>query len=498
MSIIKNDAFQIASNGIIDGGTGKMTTIPEKLMTHGFIVQTDAHDFSQVVLTGSVIDPKTFQESPEKRQAIIGQLSTSAASCGSLQTIPTPITSVTSAVLVGVSRPAPNQHTFQAIQTPLVDKQEAPALTVNLTPQALAPANVAAAVNTGGAGGGNSVSSNDKRPFVCDVCTKRFARKSDVTRHRFIHTGERPYPCEQCGKRFVDRSHLKSHRRVHTGERPYACEVCGKRFTRHSDVTRHQLIHFSRQPLACDQCGKAFVDKRSFVRHQMLHSGSVPGCETTAGTAGKPSSGRTRLQPHQPHQQQQPQQQAQPQPQQQPQQQAQPTQQPQQQPQQQQPPQQQPAPPQQQQPQPQAANIVQIAQPMQVATTNQNIPNDGMCTACCGTGRYLLPLGMTMACVPPKVLFCGQCGRSLSADKSCTPLSVGLQQQGQSQEPHVCSCQACCQRSGCCPAVKAASAAPGPAQRIVSTVDRPFACDLCEKAFTCRNDLIIHKRVHAS
>jgi hypothetical protein len=85
----------------------------------------------------------------------------------------------------------------------------------------------------------------NERRFACQVCKKRFWRKTHLTRHSKAHQGKYEYHCEHCGKAFYRRDQYSVHLRSHTGERPYACafQGCSKRFTQKGALTRHERIH---------------------------------------------------------------------------------------------------------------------------------------------------------------------------------------------------------------------------------------------------------------
>ncbi|NXM45538.1 ZNF71 factor, partial [Gymnorhina tibicen] len=118
-----------------------------------------------------------------------------------------------------------------------------------------------------------------ERTFPCPECGKSFNQKSNLTRHRKIHTSEGPYKCGECGESFRMSRKLRRHQGAHLSE-PFQCPECGKSFTQRSNLLRHQRIHTKEEPYQCPECEKTFNQKANLFRHQTIHARMGP-CKCT-------------------------------------------------------------------------------------------------------------------------------------------------------------------------------------------------------------------------
>ena len=126
-----------------------------------------------------------------------------------------------------------------------------------------------------------------EKPYKCQVCGHSFINNGDLINHKFIHSGKKTYKCRICEKSFTQSCHLKRHNRIHTGEKPYKCQVCGCAFIDNYALTKHNLIHSGKRPYKCSKCEKSFTQSSHLKRHNRTHRGDKPnkcqvcGCSFT-------------------------------------------------------------------------------------------------------------------------------------------------------------------------------------------------------------------------
>ncbi|XP_073966713.1 uncharacterized protein [Choristoneura fumiferana] len=111
--------------------------------------------------------------------------------------------------------------------------------------------------------------------FICDLCHKRYKRKTYLIRHLLVHS-EKAFCCDVCGKQFTLKSQLTNHLHAHTDERPFSCDKCGKRYKQAAVLRVHLAMHTGKKSFNCDQCNKTFVTKRRLYLHFKSHSSERP------------------------------------------------------------------------------------------------------------------------------------------------------------------------------------------------------------------------------
>ncbi|XP_064817213.1 replication initiator 1-like [Oncorhynchus masou masou] len=62
-----------------------------------------------------------------------------------------------------------------------------------------------------------SQDSGEKASFFCSLCGEQFSEKAQLEEHRLAHNNKKPFPCPDCGKRFRSNYYVKIHMRMHTG-----------------------------------------------------------------------------------------------------------------------------------------------------------------------------------------------------------------------------------------------------------------------------------------
>ena len=113
----------------------------------------------------------------------------------------------------------------------------------------------------------------EKKPFNCTHCDKKFSTKSKLRKHlRYHNLKNITYECPICNQIFPKKIDLKRHlEEVHEGK----CPECNTKFSHVYELINHvQLGHEGKKPHNCSYCDKSFYEKIKLKKHlQTVHKG---------------------------------------------------------------------------------------------------------------------------------------------------------------------------------------------------------------------------------
>lgn len=87
--------------------------------------------------------------------------------------------------------------------------------------------------------------------YKCPLCSKNFARKSGIERHKKIHTGENPFGCQFFHRTFALKLAFSRHEVTHTGEKPSISQFCGMDVAQQYFLRLHEQTHIENNQFWC-------------------------------------------------------------------------------------------------------------------------------------------------------------------------------------------------------------------------------------------------------
>ncbi|XP_072023227.1 uncharacterized protein [Amphiura filiformis] len=112
----------------------------------------------------------------------------------------------------------------------------------------------------------------DQKRFRCEICHKFLANKLSLKTHvTMVHDGDNQikFQCNVCGKSLKTKPSLRYHMsRVHGKEKPFKCDVCNVCYANNYTLQNHLLTHAKNKvTFPCVYCGKTFTKAQRTKAH---------------------------------------------------------------------------------------------------------------------------------------------------------------------------------------------------------------------------------------
>ena len=112
------------------------------------------------------------------------------------------------------------------------------------------------------------------RSYSCQKCEYSARTNGDLKVHMLYRCGKPKFTaggehqCNLCEYSTFDKHYLQSHHRCHSGERPFACDQCKYRCARKDVLKIHKVTHTPREKtFICDKCDCRYTNKSSLTFH---------------------------------------------------------------------------------------------------------------------------------------------------------------------------------------------------------------------------------------
>ncbi|KAJ8925191.1 hypothetical protein NQ315_001377, partial [Exocentrus adspersus] len=102
----------------------------------------------------------------------------------------------------------------------------------------------------------------------CTICERFFANSKCLKKHiQSVHENFRPFICNICGHKTARKAMLELHLRQHTGDKPHECSYCEYRTGDHNCLRKHVMRHLGAKKYSCPHCPYTSIQSAAYKSH---------------------------------------------------------------------------------------------------------------------------------------------------------------------------------------------------------------------------------------